>query len=112
MNPLSPPVCPSCQGANTILRGLNIISQFFRFSAPAINFGAMLRKTLCNVFFGHLFSWPLLTNGSGGKFLAAEAAVDIHMLMKGAPCSSPAVGVRQHQTLTGQWLAGLEGPPP
>lgn len=94
VNPLSPPVCPSCQGANTILQGLNIISQFFRSSAPAINFGGVLHKALCNVFFRHLFFWPLLANGSWGKFLAAVAAVDIHMLMKGAPCSSPAVGVQ------------------
>lgn len=61
-----PPVCPSCQGDNTILLpGLNIISQFFHFSAPVINFWSLLHKILCNVFFRCLFFWSLLANGSG-----------------------------------------------
>lgn len=85
MNPLSPPVCPSRRDDNTILKGLDIISRFFRSSAPAINFGGLLHKALCNVFFRWLFFWPLRANGSGGRFLVAEAAVDIHMRMKGAP---------------------------
>lgn len=49
--------------------------------------------------------------GLGDKFLVAEAAVDIHMRMKGAPCSSPAVGVGPHQTQTVQRSAESEGPP-
>lgn len=112
MNPLIPPVCPSCQDDNTIQQGLDIISRFFRFSAPAFNFWGLLHKVLCNVFFRPLFFRPLLANGSGGRFLVVEAAVDIHMLMKGAPRSSPAVGVGPQQTQTVQRSAGLEGPPP
>ena len=85
VNPRSPPVCPSCQGHNTIPQGLNIISQFFRFSAPVINFRGLLYKALCNVFCWPLFFCTLLSNGSGGRFSVAETAVDIHMRMKGAP---------------------------
>lgn len=77
-------MCPSHWEDNTMLKGLDIISRFFRYSAPAINFGRLLHKVLCNVFFRRLFFWPLLANGSGGRFLVAEAVVDIHMLMKGA----------------------------
>lgn len=74
-------MCPSCQGDNTIVQGRAIISRFFRSSASAINFGGVLHKLLCNVFFPRrLFFCPLLANGSGGRFfLVAEAAVDIHM---------------------------------
>lgn len=100
VNPLSPPVCPSCPVDNTILKGLDIISRFFRYSASAINFGRSLHKVLCNVFFRRLFFWPLLANGSGGRSLVAGAAVDIHMLMKGALRSAPAVGVGPQQTQT------------
>ena len=64
-----------------------------------------------------VFHGPLLANGSwrvggrtGGFFLVAEAAVDIHMRMKGATRSSPAVGVgppRPPKQV--QRSAGLEG---
>lgn len=89
---------------NTILQGLDIISQFFRLFAPAINFWSLLHKVLCNVFFQSLFFRPLHANGSGGGFLVIEAAIDIHMLMKGAPRSSPAVGVPNSPTVG--WFEG------
>lgn len=105
-NPFSPPVCPSCQGDDTMPKGLDIISQFFRYSAQPINFGdARYVRHYAICFSDVCFSGPSLANGSWGRwgrasgkaggqvFLVAAAAVDICLLMKGALRSTPAAGV-------------------
>lgn len=64
-----------------------------------------------------VFHGPLLANGSwrvgteGGRevFLVAEAAVDIHMRMKGATRSSPAVGVGPPRSENSTTVGRAEG---
>lgn len=104
-----PPVCPSCQGDNTILLpGLNIISQFFHFSAPVINFWSLLHKILCNVFFRCLFFWSLLANGSGEGFHGWSFCWHSHAHER-SPRPSPAVSVWLWLTQTGYQLTGVGG---
>lgn len=113
VNLMSPPVCPSCQGDNTIPQGLNIISRFFRSFAPAISFyEARYTRYYATCFSGVYFSAPCLLIGLGaGFFSAAGTAVDIHMLMKGAPLLlSRCRGLAASKPKQANGQGGLEGP--
>lgn len=104
-------------------KGLDIISQFFRYSAQPINFGDARYVSHYAICFSDVcFSGPSLANGSWGRgfalresggqvFWVAAAAVDIGLLMKGALRFAPVAEVGWRLTQTVQRSNGSGGTP-
>lgn len=110
VNPLSPPVCPSNQEDNTILKGRDIISQFLRYSAQLLISAACYISYYAMCFFNVCFSGPCSLMGLGAGFWRLRLLLTFACSWKEP--FAPAGGVEQQPIQTAQRSSGLHGPPP